>query len=98
MALEACRFRSRFQNDLDNSARTGRSFGVIWQEVSMKMLTGLAGIAIMAVATPAAAYNTPPEGEPTGTRGGGSTEVPSPPVALLFGLAAGAILVRRKIV
>ncbi|MBL4792520.1 PEP-CTERM sorting domain-containing protein [Citromicrobium bathyomarinum] len=64
----------------------------------MKMLTGLAGIAIMAVATPAAAYNTPPEGEPTGTRGGGSTEVPAPPVALLFGLAAGAILVRRKIV
>ena len=34
----------------------------------MKMLTGLAGIAIMAVATPAAAYNTPPEGEPTGIK------------------------------
>ncbi|MBD60230.1 MAG: hypothetical protein CL808_08950 [Citromicrobium sp.] len=62
----------------------------------MKMLTALAGIAIMAVATPAAAYTTPPDGEPTGTRGGG-TEVPAPPVALIFGLAAGAILLRRKI-
>lgn len=64
----------------------------------MKMLTGLAGIAIMAVATPAAAYQTPPDSEPTGSRGGGSpTEVPAPPVALIFGLAAGAILIRRKI-
>lgn len=62
------------------------------------MLTALAGIAIMAVATPAAAYTTPPESEPSGTRGGGSpTEVPAPPVALIFGLAAGAILIRRKI-
>lgn len=64
----------------------------------MKMLTALAGIAIMAVATPAAAYTTPPESEPTGTRGGGSsTEVPAPPIALIFGFAAGAILVRRKL-
>ncbi|NCP19016.1 MAG: hypothetical protein GW855_07655 [Erythrobacter sp.] len=64
----------------------------------MKMLIGLAGLATMAIATPAAAYTTPPEGEPTGTRGGGSpTEVPAPPIALIFGLAAGALLVRKKL-
>ena len=62
----------------------------------MKMLTGLVGLAIMAVATPAAAYTNPPEGDPGGTRGE-PTEVPAPPVALLFGLAAGAIMLRRKI-
>lgn len=64
----------------------------------MKMLIGLAGLATMAVATPAAAYQQPPEGEPTGSRGGSPTEVPAPPVALIFGLAAGAILIRKKLV
>lgn len=64
----------------------------------MKKLTALAGIALLAAATPASAYKNPPEGEPTGSRGGGSHEVPAPPIALIFGLAAGAILVRRKLV
>lgn len=66
----------------------------------MKMLTALAGALVMAIATPAAAMDTPPD-EPTsssgGSGGGGSTPVPAPPVALIFGLAAGAILIRRKI-
>jgi hypothetical protein len=64
----------------------------------VKLLTALAGVAVLGFATPAAAYTKPPEGEPTGSRGGGSTEVPAPPIALIFGLAAGAVLVRRKLV
>ncbi|GAB5348249.1 PEP-CTERM sorting domain-containing protein [Alteriqipengyuania sp. 357] len=62
----------------------------------MKMLTGLVGLAIMTVATPAVAYTHPPDGNPGGDRGN-PTEVPAPPVALLFGLAAGAVMLRRKI-
>ena len=64
----------------------------------MKTLTAIAGIAFMALATPAAAYTNPPDGDPDGTRGGGSpTEVPAPPVALIFGIAAGAVMLGRKI-
>lgn len=66
----------------------------------MKTFLGLAGIAFLALATPAAAYTQPPESEPTGTRtgsSGGATPVPAPPIVILFGLAAGAIMLRRKI-
>ena len=62
----------------------------------MKKITALAGIAFMTLAVPAAAYTNPPDGDPHGDRGG-ATEVPAPPVALLFGLAAGAVLLRRKV-
>ena len=66
-------------------------------EISMKKLTALAGIAFLAVATPAAAYTNPPDGHPTGNRGDGPTEVPAPPVALIFALAAGAIMARKRL-
>ncbi len=62
----------------------------------MKKITALAGIAFMTIAVPASAYTNPPDGEPTGNRGG-ATEVPAPPVAILFGLAAGVVLLRRKV-
>ena len=65
----------------------------------MKTILGFAGIAFMTLATPAAAYTQPPESDPSGTRtsSGGATPVPAPPVVILFGLAAGAIMLRRKI-
>ena len=66
----------------------------------MKTFLGLAGIAFMTLATPAAAYNTPPDSDPHGDRtgsSGGSTPVPAPPVVILFGLAAGAVMMRRKV-
>ena len=65
----------------------------------MKIFTGLVGLAIMAAATPAVAYTHPPDSNPTHDRGGssgGATPVPAPPAALLFGLAAGAVLLRRR--
>ena len=47
---------------------------------------------------PAVAMDTPPSdpGHGGGSSGGG-TPVPAPPVAIIFGLAAGAMLVRRKL-
>ncbi len=66
----------------------------------MKTLLAVAGIALMTLATPAAAYDNPPSSDPhgdrTGSSGGGSTPVPAPPVVILFGLAAGAVMMRRK--
>ncbi|MBH1945099.1 hypothetical protein I5L01_12785 [Erythrobacter sp. YJ-T3-07] len=64
----------------------------------MKMLTALAGAAFLAVAAPAVAMDTPPSdpGHGGGSSSGG-TPVPAPPVAIIFGLAAGAMLVRRKL-
>ena len=66
----------------------------------MKTFLGLAGIAFMSLATPAAAYTQPPESDPGDTRtssSGGATPVPAPPIVILFGLAAGAIMLRRKV-
>ena len=54
----------------------------------MKTFLGLAGIAFM---TP----DSDPHGDRTGSSGG-STPVPAPPVVILFGLAAGAVMMRRK--
>ena len=63
----------------------------------MKLLTALAGAAFMTVAVPAVAMDTPPSDPGHGGGGGGSHPVPAPPVAIIFGLAAGAMLVRRKL-
>lgn len=75
-----------------------RAFILLTMEILMKKLTALAGIAFLAAATPAAAYTNPPDGDPHGSRGGGGpTEVPAPPVALIFALAAGAIMARKRV-
>lgn len=65
------------------------------------MLIGLAGLAVMAIATPAPTVK-PPSVEPTEQVPAQTQEpaspvnIPAPPIVLLFGLAAGALLVRRK--
>ncbi|MEL7690879.1 PEP-CTERM sorting domain-containing protein [Citromicrobium bathyomarinum] len=64
------------------------------------MLFGLAGIAVMAIATPAPTAKAPPaqqiEQVSARVEAPAPVKVPAPPVVILFGLAAGAMLVRRK--
>lgn len=59
------------------------------------MLTGAIGIAVMAIATPAPSAEAPMT-EPT-EQASAPVKVPAPPIVILFGLAAGAILIRRKL-
>jgi len=62
------------------------------------MLFGLAGIAVMAIATPAPTAKAPPvEQVSEPLPASAPVKVPAPPIVILFGLAAGAMLVRRKI-
>ncbi len=65
------------------------------------MLFGLAGIAGMAIATPAPTAKAPPveqvEQVSEPLPASAPVKVPAPPIVILFGLAAGAMLVRRKI-
>ena len=64
------------------------------------MLVGIAGIAVMAIATPAPTAKVPPveqiEQAAASHDAPMPINVPAPPIVILFGLAAGALLVRRR--
>tara|TARA_B100000678_G_scaffold206488_2_gene174102 strand:+ start:408 stop:608 length:201 start_codon:yes stop_codon:yes gene_type:complete len=64
------------------------------------MLVGMAGLAVMAIATPAPTAKAQPV-EPIEQASASHDapmpiHVPAPPIVILFGLAAGALLARRK--
>lgn len=64
------------------------------------MLSGPVGLAIMAIATPTPQSEPPAEQQPrieAVEEASRPIEIPAPPVALLFGLVAGALVIRRII-
>ncbi len=65
------------------------------------MVMGQAGLAVMAIATPAPTAKAPPAEQIAQTTVPDDAphppiEVPAPPIVALFALAAGALLIRRK--